>query len=383
MHNHAKARSRVLVVQRRLTHYRAPFFEALKRELDQRGIDLVLACGTPMSDELSKRDSGEISWSHALPTRYFFGGRLCWQPYQQLATNVDLVVIALENKLLFNLWSQFFDRNRKVALWGHGANLQGDPHSLREKFKSLVAKKADWWFGYTDMSLPLITRTGFPAERITILNNAVDTNEIKRQMQEVDSARLAALRQSMGILGNNVGIYIGSLYSEKRIEFLLQSCLLIRQRVPDFEMLIVGAGPDETIVRKFTENNSWIHYLGPQKGQAKVDLLRLAKLVLNPGLVGLGILDSFVCQVPLVTTDCGIHSPEIVYQKNDVNGIMTSNSQDDFVRAVVDLLSNENSLNVLRQGCAESAKRYTVENMAINFAEGVAAALEAPTRRFR
>jgi len=98
----------------------------------------------------------------------------------------------------------------------------------------------------------------------------------------------------------------------------------------------------------------------------------------NPGLVGLGILDSFVCEVPMVTTDCCLHSPEIVYLQSSVNGLMTNNIQEDFVSECVSLITNPAKLVALKQGCKSSASTYTVENMARNFADGVEQCLQRP-----
>lgn len=373
----------VLVVQRRLTHYRVPFFESLRTQLSERNIELKLAYGFGSPAEESKNDRGELAWASRLPTKYFFRGKICWQSFSKDAADSNLVVIALENKLVFNLVEQFLINKRKVALWGHGANLQGNPSSLRERFKRQVAKRADWWFGYTEMSLPLIERTGFPKERITVLNNSVDTAELVAMRQNVKSEEIAGLRCELGLIGTHVGVYVGSLYAEKRIEFMLEAATRIRRALPSFEFLIMGSGPQQALVERFCEENPWAKYLGVRKGQAKVDAMALAKVTINPGLVGLGILDSFVCGVPMVTTDCGLHSPEIVYLENGENGLMTANTIDDYVASVTSLLSNDEAVAKLRAGCEVSAKKYTVENMARNFADGVMQCLEAPMYRGR
>lgn len=66
-------------------------------------------------------------------------------------------------------------------------NLQGDPDSWRERFKRKVVSYADWWFGYTQMSVPLIERSGFPVERITVLNNSIDTAELAASVRSGDA----------------------------------------------------------------------------------------------------------------------------------------------------------------------------------------------------
>ena len=374
---------RILVVQRHLTHYRLPFFEALRTTLAGRGCELELAYGTGTSDETTKGDEGELAWATKLPiTRYFAGERACWQPFGEQVAKADMVVMTAENKLLYNLVVQLFERRARAVLWGHGGNLQGQRNSLRERFKRKVALRADWWLAYTEYSRPLIEETGFPRERITVLDNAVDTKEMLAMRAAVRPDSLAALRAQWGIPeGAPVGISVGSIYSEKRIEFLLEAAVRIRERVPGFHLVVVGSGVQRGLVEAFCAANTWAHYAGVMMGQAKIDAMALASVMLNPGLVGLGILDSFVCEVPMVTTDCGLHSPEIAYLDSGANGLMTPNTLDDYVTAVAAVLHDPARRAALAQGCRDAAAKYTVENMARNFADGVQSCLAAPMRR--
>ena len=366
----------VLVVQRRLPHYRVPFFEALREQLAEQNCLLRLAYGTPTPEERLKNDSADLPWAERLPTRYLLRGKICWQPFGRQLNGADLVVMTAENKLVYNLFVQFMHRKR-VALWGHGANLQGRADSLRERFKRRVARKADWWLAYTDMSVPLIERTGFPAARITVLNNAIDTTELRGLRDAVTVERTAALRAQLKLQGAHIGIYVGSLYAEKRIDFTLAAAAQIRKRIHDFEFVIVGGGPLQAEVTRFCEQHSWAKYVGVQKGQQKAALLALATVMLNPGLVGLGILDSFVCGVPIFTTNCGLHSPEIAYLADGINGRMTADSLSAYVDSVVEALSNESILETLRRGSEAAGKEYTIERMAARFTAGVLACLGA------
>ena len=375
-------RPRILVVQRHLTHYRLPFFEALRKTLAERGCELALAYGDGTPEEAAKQDEGELAWGDRLPvTRYYAGGHVCWQPFREQLARADMVVMTAENKLVYNLYVQAFERRARVALWGHGANLQGDRNSLRERFKRRVALRADWWLAYTEYSRPLILQCGFPQDRITVLNNAVDTNDMSDMRARVTPERTEALRAQWGLGPGPVGIFLGSIYSEKRIEFMLDAASRVHEQEPGFQFVIVGAGVQHGLVEAFCRDKPWAHYAGLLKDQQKVDALVLSSVMLNPGLVGLGILDSFVCGVPMLTTDCGLHSPEIAYLAHGRNGLMTPNRIDDYVAAVVKLLRDPAQHAALVQGCRASAEQYTVENMALNFADGVQACLSAPIRR--
>ncbi|RLL35847.1 glycosyltransferase family 1 protein [Acinetobacter cumulans] len=375
---------KVLVIQKRMTHYREAFFESLKLQLEKKDIQLILAYGEPSSEEKTKGDQGNVEWAFKLNTKYFLNGKICWQPFDHLIKNVDAIVFAHENKLIFNLIPQWFYTNRKIILWGHGENLQKKNKDIRDYFKKITARKADWWLGYTEMSRPLISSSGFPNNRITILNNSIDTNKLKNNIDNLNKEEIEEFKEKYNIYSNSkVGVYIGSLYDDKRIEFLLESILMIKEKNPNFVFFIAGKGEKESIVKDYTNKYPWINYLGLVKNKDKALLLSISKIMINPGLVGLGILDSFVSKTPMFTTDCGLHSPEISYLENNINGVMTNNDINIYIEKIDYYLNNEESIFKLMKGCENSSKLYTVENMAKNFAEGIDSVLKLPIYRFK
>lgn len=362
---------KVLIVQRRLTHYRVPFFEKLRNEMRERNLELILAYGDPTISELTKQDSADLSWAARLDTKYYFDGKICWQPFYNLAKSADIIVITHENKLIYNLLVQWFFKNKKVVLWGHGENLQRKKKDIRDDFKYITAKKADWWLAYTDMSVPLIKASKYPEDRITVLNNAVDTSIMDNYLVKINDIEKKQIRDMYGIHSNDVGIFVGSLYPDKKIDFLLKCAEIIKLKIPTFELIIIGNGPDKNVVENYSEKYDWIHYYGAVFGREKINLLSISRFILNPGLVGLGVLDSFLAKKPLITTDCGLHSPEIVYLENMINGIIVADDINIYAETICNLFSNNDLENQLIQGCNEASKKYTIENMVKNFCDGI------------
>lgn len=372
----------VLCVQRRLTYYRVPFFERLRTVLAQDGVEFDLAYGQPTAEESTKNDAGSISWAHFVPNRYFFDKLLCWQHPKRLAKNVDLLILTQENKLIFNLWALLSGMSKRLAYWGHGRNFQSERNdSIRERFKQWTARHADWWFAYTALSVDAVRVAGVPFERISNLENSVDTTELANQCASIEAGEVDDLRARLGLSGATVGVFIGSLYREKSIPFLLRAAKEIAERVPGFVLVIAGDGPERRLIDEVIPNASWLRYVGVIEGADKATLLMTASVFLNPGMVGLGILDAFVAGIPFVTTDCGKHSPEIAYLRNNENGLLTPADLDSFVRAVVNLLNDQHLLAKLRAGALQDAGHYTIENMVQNFRRGVNMALQLPARR--
>lgn len=368
----------VVIVQRRLTHYRVPLFEALRDELAVRDIQLHLLVGHGTPAEEKKRDVGDLAWATPLPTYYFAGGRLCWQPFDRRLTGADLVIVTQENKLIQNHILLLAPRRFRLAFWGHGANLQSNnANGLRERYKCWTTNRVDWWFAYTQRSLDLVTATGFPADRITVLNNAVDTSELLRHKESIRTAEIRSLRQMLGLGDEPVGVFVGSLYADKGLDFLFAAAEAIRNDINTFHVLIIGDGPERNKVQAWCEARPWAHWLGARFGREKIAYVSLAQVMLNPGALGLGIMDAFACQVPVITTDCGKHGPEIAYLENGRNGLMTANNGEVYAATVARLLRDPGTLDVLRTGCAISATEYSVENMARRFTDGIGFAINA------
>jgi len=354
----------------------------LRELLAERQIDLAVLVGTATPEELAKHDGGYLSWASVIPTQYFLSGSVCWQRYDGHLRDIDLVVMNHQNKLLYNHWLLFGPRHFRVALWGHGRNMQRQAAgSLRERFKLWTISKADWYFAYTQISVDVVASTGFPVARITNLNNSIDTSGLCRDRGSISPDEIAVLKRDLGLAGKPVGVFIGSLFAEKRLDFLLEACRRVRQRLPQFQCIIIGDGPEREKIREWAAADDWVHWVGARQGREKALYLGCAQVMLNPGMVGLGILDSFVLGIPMITTDCGIHSPEIAYLRSGENGLMTPDNIDAFAVAVSSLLGNPVALAGMCRGCVDSARNFRIENMADRFADGIVSALAAPRRR--
>jgi glycosyltransferase involved in cell wall biosynthesis len=347
------------------------------------GIDLRLIYGRPNASDAKKRDFIALSWAEPITNKVWRirDVELFWQPCRHMLRDVDLVIVEQANKLLLNalLIATRHAGARRIAFWGHGKDFQGSARRVRvrDRLKRLVATRVDWWFAYNETVKKVVEQLGFPAARVTNVQNAIDTRELLEHRASVTPPEIEALRARLGIKGRDVCIYIGALYAEKRIQFLLDACKILRRHSSEFEMIFVGAGPDEGLVDAAARENPWLHRVGPAFDRDKVPYLLASKLVLMPGAVGLVVLDSFVLGVPMVTTDVPYHGPEIEYLEHGVNGWIVADSEDPepYARAVLDVLTRPGLHEKLVQGCERAKLRYTNEEMVERFAQGIVRAL--------
>jgi glycosyltransferase involved in cell wall biosynthesis len=270
---------------------------------------------------------------------------------------------------------------KKVAFWGHGRNRQRQGRKFAEWLKKSALNRVDWWFAYSEGTARYLIERGVPACKITSVQNAVDTGEFRQQCASISQTEIRAARRQLNIPETaSVGLFCGGIFREKLPGFLIESARQIRQRLPDFELLIVGAGPEKEVIEAAARDASYIHFLGPQFGRAKALYFRLADAFLMPGPMGLAILDAFSAGIPVVTSLAPFHGPEIEYLEEGRNGMATPLETGVYTRAVVRLLSDAALLHELKTGSLASSEKYTLEHMVERFALGIARCLNGPVK---
>ena len=379
-----KPQHKVVIIQRVLSHYRRPFHELLRKRLAGADIELVLIHGSPSKSGARKKDSDRISWAHHIKNRSIKAGPydLYWQPCLKHIREADLVIVEQASKLILN-YALFICQMiglKKVCFWGHGKNFQEHNASvIGECAKRFMSRHVHWWFVYNNLSAGIVRSLGYPKDRITSVQNAIDTRRLVAAKQTITQQKLDHIRSELGIKGENVCLFTGGMYPEKRLDFLLDACKKIKNTVPDFEMIFIGDGPEDSKVKESAEKHEWVHYVGPKFDEEKVPYFMLSRIFLMPGLVGLSILDAFALETPLITTKVPYHSPEIDYIIDGVNGMIVQETDDPSVYAaqVSRLLKNDKTREKLTAGCRAAREKYTIEEMVNRFTEGVIEALHS------
>lgn len=381
---HAPPMRKVYFIQRVLADYRMPFFDALRLSLQEKGVELKLIYGFGNEHDEQRGYLATLDWAEKVQEKYIKFGKyhLVYQPYLKYLKDANLIIIAQEMKLLLNyilMWQRRSDKFR-LAFWGHCMNYQELSSNFLNKVKRKLNNFTDWWFVYTAKEAEFIAKNGFPRERISVVQNSIDTATLQELRKRVAITQIEKVRFKLGINKNDkVGLFCGGLYKEKRLEFLIESCRRIKNKIPEFHLVVLGGGPGETYINKIVLENHWIHYLGPVYNDSeRVLYFMAADIFLLPGLVGLAILDSFTFSVPLITTDFPFHSPEIEYLENGRNGIITKDSLEEYTDVVIKTLADDKKREMLIQGCRDSAQKYSIANMAENFSDGIEKCLQLP-----
>ena len=113
-----------------------------------------------------------------------------------------------------------------------------DHHELSERLEAEAARNADHVFAITAALRDILVERGVPADKITVLPNAVDIDAFGAR--EPDPALVA--RWQLG--GRTVLGYIGGFKHYEGIDLLIDAAARLRATVGDrFRVLLVGDGP--------------------------------------------------------------------------------------------------------------------------------------------
>jgi len=364
----------VLIVYRILPHYRIEFYNGLREALLKENVMLHLVYGKGTQMDTLKNDQVDIEWATFIPNKIyrFYKFEIIVQPCFSYLKNKDMIIVEGANRLLLNYYLMLirpFSRF-KLGVWGHGRNLQIAKDSKRNKFKNLFLRNCDWYFAYTQSVRDFLIKQRFNPDRITIVQNAIDTVALKDSYAKLDPAMIDRLADELGVKGKTVGLYCGSMYPDKRMDFVLDACHRIRAEIPDFHMLFIGNGVDSKLIIEDAEKNNWIHYIGARNGDDRIPYFRLATVQIMPYAVGLSVLDSFAMETPLITTDSPFHGPEIDYLENGINGIITEADMEIYSREVINIIKT-GMVKTLTENCKKSATYYTMDRMIENFKNGI------------
>lgn len=355
---------RVVFVQKFVPHYRLPFFEGLRARLAARGDELVLIYGPPDPFEGSKVKTVSPDWGIAVRSRIMkLAGRyLYWQGAYKYIQKDDLVVVEHAAKLLDNYPIFLMQKMGRIKMgyFGHGENFQSKYElPISRVIKKAMLRSVARWFAYTEVSRQSLLRQGVEADIISVVNNTLARPESLESLADEPSTK-------------NRFLYIGGMYKDKRIDVLLEAAEIVRSAVPDFELHLVGSGPQQNLVEEAAKRHSWVTFHGQLYGQERDALIASSEAILMPGLVGLVAIDSFFFASPIITSHAGQHSPEIAYLEDEKNALFDGPGT---ARSYAELVNRFISDTELRQrlceNCRLSADRYSIDNMVTNFCAGL------------
>lgn len=368
---------RVAIIQPAIPQYRVPFFTRLIAAAGEEGIQIDVFGGETPTETRARGDTSDAPFIRSLDTRELkIRGRTLFYkstaPIRRIGYDLVIVEHAVRNVETYELLVRL--KGRRVAFWGHGRTYTKYVSPLQDALKYWLARRATWFFGYTERGVDSVVEHGFPRNRTTVLNNAIDTAALRSDLSMISDRDVMEFSRDHDLRGSTA-LYLGGIDSYKRIPFLLESAATAHELCAEFRLLIAGNGSDRPMVEEFVAENPWAIYLGTVQGRAKALALRTAQAVSIPGAIGLVALDSLVAGTPIVTTDFRHHGPEFDYLAIGNTALVTTDSVDSYAAGLVAFLADRPRQKEMSDRCRDAAEKYTLDRMVCSFLAGIKSAL--------
>lgn len=94
-----------------------------------------------------------------------------------------------------------------------------------------------------------IVARGIPAEKITVIPNAVDIDKFS-----VGGVADQTLKSTLGLQGKDLIGFIGSFYAYEGLDVLLRAVSALTAQRPDLRVLLVGGGPEDARLRQMASD---------------------------------------------------------------------------------------------------------------------------------
>ena len=251
-------------------------------------------------------------------------------------------------------------RERMLA-WGH---LKGctSPNPVAAWIRRPVLRRMQALIFYEAGTRDEFVKTGFPSDMLFVANNT--------QYVDPDTVRLGEHKEYF--------LYVGRIQERKGLELALRAFAKVKKEANDdnLRFVIVGDG-DRKPLEAIAQEEGIIEavlYTGAVHDQNRLgEIFSHAIAYVSPGHVGLGVLHSMACGVPVITCTGRLHSVEISNCKED-NSLVVPYTIEDVAEAMRTLYSDKDSY------MSEAAYKYYHENCTIDkMVDGIDNALKYVT----
>lgn len=367
----------VVILQEYVPQYRVPFFRRLIELGVENGIDIQIAAGTANGKQHQRQDGNSVEF--AIPISQveirIANTRLVFRRVGPAIATANLVIMEQARRNLDAYWLLLSPwQRRKICLWGHGRDFVSSKSWLKRRVMARLTGAADWFFAYTEGSRNSVVSEGYPLEQTTIVQNSIDTEDLQREISRISEAQVTEFRGKNN-LTQLTAIFIGGLDESKRLPFLFDACRHAFEMNENFRLIVVGSGPLKKTVEALAETEPWLRYLGPLFGSHKALAIAAADVICMPGRVGLIAVDSFAAGRPIVTTAWPWHAPEFEYLEDGKTCVISDDAELSYAETVVRLLTDRQELQSMQEACRSARGRFTTEEMADRFFEGIQRAL--------
>lgn len=340
----ANRKATVALLQRYLPHYRFSLFQKLHHE-------------SRFKWEFFFDDHGGLDWSGMPPSSYGelhihrtknrkLVGNLTYQTGFKIERGKHAaIMLDLGWTLVSNPKYLFEAKQKRIGRigWSKGVPQVDRPKSgVRLAYERFIVNQCDALVAYGQMSREYFRGLGYPADRIFVAQNSVDTTRI---IQDRPGAILAGeqLRARLGLQNRVVVGYLGKVAPFKQVDRILDAYQRARRNGMEAVLVLAGNGSARPALESqiaASEFSSDIQLLADVPIGVEAAYFQLFDLYASFSQGGLGILEAMAHGRPVLSTP--ERYPETELLVNDETAFLSDDSSvEAFARRMGEAVENE------------------------------------------
>ena len=307
-------------------HYRAPIYVKMAKEL---GCDFCFGDG--IGCDIKKMDYALIPTKVSEVHNVRLGHGFTWQKgiIKLLGQDYDRLIFVGETRCL-STWVAMilgrFRRNKKTYMWTHG--WYGKETCFEKLVKKLFLRlPTGGVFLYGNYARELMIKEGFSPDKLFVIHNSLDYD---RQV-EIRKGLTAKPIYKEHFGNDNANLFfVGRLTRVKKLDMILRSMALLREKDLNFNMTFIGDGLERESLEHLTNDlglskNVWF-YGACYDEKVLGEMIYNADLCVAPGNIGLTAMHTLVFGTPALTHNDFPHQmPEFEAIHEGVTGAFFAN----------------------------------------------------------
>ncbi len=215
----------------------------------------------------------------------------------------------------------------------------------------LAIKYMQWFYSRmkiiyvpTNTYLKQLEEIGFRKEQLKVMKRGVDMKKFSPLYRDPDFWKRYGLNKRITYL------YVGRISREKNLDTLFKAAEVIEKKGLDFQIAVVGSGPDEDMYMKMTEGKDNIVFTGRLDGIELSRAYASSDIFVFPSTTdtfGNVVLEANASGLPAVVSDKG--GPGEIISRHGSGIIAESNSKDSFAEAMIELAVDSQEYNELKK----------------------------------
>lgn len=307
-------------------------------------------------EDLFFSESNKLKNSFKEVKNFYFFGRVIWQ-----SKIIKECLLASFNQAIFigdmNILSTWIGllicrvRNKKTILWTHG--FYGNENYIKRLLRILFYSLGNKYLLYEQRGKKLMIKAGFDSSKIFVIYNSLDyglqkkyfetyqKNNIKKEFTFFKNSKLKTI------------LFLGRLTSVKKIDLLIKSLKKLNFQKVNFNLLIIGEGPQESLLKKMSKEGlekGWIYFYGKTYEESELSkLIYSSDLMVSPGNTGLNSIHTLSYGTPVGThNNFDKQMPEAAIIEDQKTGFFFNENDSDDLSIKIDLWFYKFNINLTR-----------------------------------